>query len=423
MGTYGENGNVFLTDDIILHEIMEELISSCVAVKRVNRQLEKSFTKRGDTISVEKPFMTQTAEGRTLAVQPMTDTKVPFTIDRQRNFGLKFNQRDRSLNMRAFKERYLNSGIRQLGNDIEQSILQCAVKKGYRSYGSPGTALSSDIVTDIDGRMTEVAIPEDGMRSGIINTRDGKSIDKEMKGLYNPAMVKSAIERGYMGPISEMQLYRTAMMPVHTVGNHGGTPLIKGANQTGSSLVIDGGTNSTTKFLVEGDTFTIAGVYEVHPQTKQSTGELQRFVVKGDVDTSGTGTATLSISPAINDGSSAMVTTNGAGESVSLAAYQNVSNAPADNAAITVIGEAGKSYRQNVFFHKNALTLCMAQKELPESAVVKSRVTDPDSGLSLCMTAGYDVVEDEQTYRVDAIWGVDALQAELLFRNYSSLVG
>lgn len=421
MGAYGENGNVFLTDDIILHEIMEELISSCVAVKRVNRQLEKSFTKVGDTISVEKPFMTQTAEGRSLAVQPMTDTKVPFTINRQRNFGLKFNQRDRSLNIRSFKERYLNSGIRQLGNDIEQSILQCAIKKAYFGFGAPGTALESNTVIDIDGRMTEVAIPEDGNRSGIINTRDGKSIDKEMKGLYNEAMVKGAIERGYVGPISEMQLYRTAMMPVHTVGNHGGTPLIKGAGQTGSSLAIDGCTNSTSKFLKEGDTFTIAGVYEVHPQTKQSTGELQRFVVKADVDSSGTGTATISISPSINDGT--LTTTNAAGETVSLGAYKNVSGAPADNAAITVIGEAGKAYRQNVFFHKNALTLCMAQKELPESAVVKARVTDPDSGLSLCMTAGYDVVEDEQTYRVDAIWGVDALQPELLFRNYSSLVG
>lgn len=421
MSIQGENGNIFLTDDIILREIMEELISSCVAVKRVDRKLEKSFNKVGDEISIEKPYMTQTSEGRSLQIQPMTNQKVSFKIDRQRNFGLKFNQRDRTLSIDRFKERYLSSGVRQLGNDIEQSVLQCAVKKTFYGYGSAGTALSSDIVTDIDGRMTEVAIPEDGMRSGIINVRDGKSIDKEMKGLYNPAMVKGAVERGYMGPISEMQLYRSAMMPVHTVGQHGGTPLINGDSQTGNTITIDGCTVSKTGFLNEGDRFTIAGVYEVHPQTKQSTGELQRFVVKSRVDTTASGTAQITISPSINDGS--LSTLNAAGETVSLAAYQNVTAAPADNAAITVEGTAGATYRQNIFYHKNAFTLCMVNKELPESAVVKARVSDPETGLSLCMTAGYDVMEDEQVYRVDAIWGVDALQPELAFRQYSSLVG
>lgn len=419
MSTYGEDGNVFLTDDIILHEMMEELLSSAVAVKRVDRRLEKSFNKVGDTISVERPFMTKTAEGRTLVKQPMTDQKVAFTINRQRNFGLQFNQRDRTLNIRTFKERYLNSGIRQLGNDIEQSILECAVQSAYNSYGAAGTALSSDGVHDISGRMTEVAIPEDGMRSGIINTRDGKVIDKEMAGKYNEAMVKGAIQKGYMGPIADMQLYRSAMVPVHTVGDYSGTPLVKG-NQKGSSLLIDGCTASVTNFLVKGDTFTIAGVYEVHPQTKKSTGELQRFVVKANVNTTAGGEATLSISPAINDGT--LTTTNAVGETVSLGAYQNVTSAALDNAAITVIGLANTSYRSNVFFHKNAITLCMVQKELPESAVVKARVTDEETGLSLVMTAAYDINEDEQIYRVDAIWGVDSLQPELAFRNYSSAV-
>jgi hypothetical protein len=419
MATYGEDGNVFLTDDIILHEMMEELLSSAVAIKRVDRRLEKSFNKVGDTISVERPFRTKTAEGRTLVKQPMTDQKVPFTVNRQRNFGLQFNQRDRTLHIRQFRERYLNSGIRQLGNDIEQSVLQCAVQSAYNSYGTPGTALSSDGVTDIDGRMTEVAIPEDGMRSGIINIRDGKAIDNEMKGKYNETMVKEAIQKGYIGPISEMQLYRSAMMPVHTVGDYSGTPLVKG-DQTGSSLLIDGCTESVAGFLKQGDTFTIAGVYEVHPQTRRSTGELQRFVCQSDVTTSAAGEATISISPAINDGT--LTTTNAIGESVSLGAYQNVTSAALDDAAITVIGTANTSYRSNVFFHKNAITLCMVQKELPESAVVKSRVTDDETGLSLVMTAAYDINEDEQIYRVDAIWGVHSLQPELSFKNYSSVV-
>lgn len=420
MSVQGESGNVFLTDDIIVNEMMEALISTCVAVKRVHRDLENRFAKVGDTISVERPFMTKTSEGKHLNIQPMTDQKVPFKITRQRNFGLRFSQRDRTLSIDRFRTKYLNTGISQLGNDIEQSVLQCAVKKTYYGYGTPGSALNSDLVTDIDGRMTEVGIPEDGMRTGIINVRDGKSIDKEMKGKYNPEMVKGAIQRGYMGPISEIQLYRSAMMPVHTVGQYGGTPLVNGSNQRGNILNIDGCTVSKTGFLNEGDRFTIPGVYEVHPQTKQSTGELQRFVVMQRVDTTASGTAQINFAPAINDGN--LTTTNAEGATVSLSAYQNVSNAPADNAQIVIEGTAGASYRQNIFYHRNAYTLCMVEKELPESAPVKSRVSDPETGLSLTMTAQYDIMEDEQIYRVDAIWGVDALQQELAFRQYSSLV-
>lgn len=421
MGVHGEDGNVFLTDDIILREMMEVLKSSAVGVKRVNRDLEKRFGKVGDTISLEKPFMTQTAEGRTLVKQPMTDTKIGFKIDRQRNWGLQFNQRDRTLSIQNFRERYLNTGIMMLGNEIERSVLECAVKKSYLTGGTPGTALNSDAVIDIDGDMTNIAIPDDGMRSGIINIKDGKAIDKEMKGLYNESMVKGAVQKGYMGPIAGMELYRSAMIPVHTVGNHGGTPLVKGGDQTGSTLVIDGCTASTTDFLKEGDQFTIAGVYEIHPQTKQSTGNLQTFVVKADVDSDGSGEATLTISPSINDGT--LTTTNAANETVSLAAYKNVSAAPADNAAITVIGDAGSTYRQNVFFHKQAMTLCMVQKELPETAPVKARVHDPETGLSLSMTAQYDINEDEQTYRIDAVWGVDMLQPELAYRGWSAKQG
>lgn len=421
MSVQGEDGNVFLTDDIIIREMMEILKSSAVGVKRVHRDLEKRFGKVGDTISVEKPFMTQTAEGRTLVKQPMTDQKVPFQITRQRNFGLQFNQRDRTLSIQNFRERYLNTGVMQLGNVIEQSVLTAAIQGAHFAAGTPGTAIDSDLITDIDGFMTSVGIPEDGMRTGILSVKDGKAIDKEMKGKYNETMVKQAIQRGYMGPISEMQIYRSAMIPVHTVGDHGGTPLTNGGSQTGSSLVIDGGTNSTTGFLKKGDRFTIAGVYEVHPQTKVSTGELQKFVVTADVDTNGTGQATISISPAINDGT--LTTTNAASETVNLGAYQNVSAAPADNAAITVIGTANTTYRMDAFFHKNAVTLAMVQKELPETAPVKARITDEETGLSLSMTAQYDINEDEQIYRVDAVWGVKMLQPELAFVAYSAAHG
>ncbi|MEG7795898.1 P22 phage major capsid protein family protein, partial [Listeria monocytogenes] len=77
-------------------------------------------------------------------------------------------------------------------------------------------------------------------------------------------------------------------------GPLGGTPLINGASQglinSGStdnpfalttSLVTDGWTAAAAARLNQGDTFTIAGVFSVNPETKASTGVLQSFVVVG----------------------------------------------------------------------------------------------------------------------------------------------
>jgi hypothetical protein len=123
----------------------------------------------------------------------------------------------------------------------------------------------------------------------------------------------------------------------------------------------------------------------------------------------------------LNDGTA--TTTNDDGDTISLAAYQNVTVLPADDAPITISGDASKVYEQNYLFHKEAIALCMIDKDLPRSAVVKARVNDPISGLSLSMTQGYDIIEDAETTRIDVIWGAHMINAELAMRMYGAAVG
>ncbi len=84
-------------------------------------------------------------------------------------------------------------------------------------------------------------------------------------------------------------------------GAGGGTPLVAGGSQTGYTLNIDGATAGVTGWLKAGDYF------EVEGELKQIT---------EDIDTSGTGTATLVFAPELRD-------------------------APADNAAITLSSPTG----------------------------------------------------------------------------------
>ena len=416
MSVQGES-NRLLTDDIIVKEALRLLKNNLVTAPLVHRDLEKRFAKVGDVISLQKPFRTKTSSGRVLQKQPMIDRTIPFEINRQQHFGLEVTMRDRTLSIEQFSERYLKSGIIQLANVIDRSIL-LEMKKAFFSSNTPGNAIGTKQFHLAKAYMGNVAVPDDGNCRSILNMLDAAEISDEISNKNNEAMVKAALQKGYMGPLAGFDMFQSANIPTHTVGAYGGTPLVNGTTNTGDTLVTDGWDTSVTGLLKMGDVFQIAGVYEINPQSYQSTGRLQNFVVTDDVDSDGTGNATIPISPAINDGT--LTTTDAEGATLSLAGYQNVTVAPADNAAITVLGDPDTTYRQNFLFHRDAAALAMVDLELPQSATVKSRVRDPDSGLSLSMTGAYDINEQTEITRVDAVWGTHLIYPELAHRMWSA---
>jgi hypothetical protein len=87
-------------------------------------------------------------------------------------------------------------------------------------------------------------------------------------------------------------------------GAGGGTPLVKGASQTGSSLLVDGASNTVTGWLKAGDLMAVAGCAVV-------------FDVTADCNSDGSGNVTVPINPPIFAGQS-----------------------PADNAPVTILGSS-----------------------------------------------------------------------------------
>lgn len=73
-------------------------------------------------------------------------------------------------------------------------------------------------------------------------------------------------------------------------GSAGGTPLVFGADQTGSSLVVDGCTAGQTGWLKAGDYIQLG-----------ADGSARLYMVTSDVDSNGSGQATIPIWPAINE--------------------------------------------------------------------------------------------------------------------------
>jgi hypothetical protein len=241
-----------------------------------------------------------------------------------------------------------------------------------------------------------------GKRSLVINPAANASYVDALKGLFNNQQQlgdqykNGLVARETLGA----NWYMDQNVNVHTVGPLGGTPLVNGPGQTGASLVTDGWTAAAAQRLELGDVFTIAGVFSVNPQNRQSTGELQQFVVTADVSSSAGGAATIPISPAI----------------VATGAYQNVTASPADNAAITVLGAANTVTPQNILFHEDAFTLACVDMEENLSGAEVSRASDPQTGLSLRVASQYAILSDIQVYRIDILGGWAPLYPELACR-------
>jgi hypothetical protein len=411
--------NNLLTSDIIIKEALRLLKNKLVFARLVYRAYEKQFAKVGDTISIKLPFRTKTTSGRVLGKQPMVDKKVALTVEYQENFGIEYTMNDMTLSIDQFAERYLKSGIAQLANVIDRSIA-LTLKKAFHTSGTPGTRPGKHIdFANAAAKMSTYAVPDDGMRRCVLDPFAMASLSDEVTKLLKEAMVEAAFKKGYKGMAAGLEMYESNNIPKHTVGAYNGTPLVDGTITNGNTITFDGGTGDVTGYLNIGDVFTMDGVYGVNPQSYETTGLLQEFVVTSQVDTTA-GAGTITFSPSLNDGTA--TTTNSEGATISLAAFQNVTALPADDAPINILGTASKTYEQSYLFHKEAIAFCMIDKVLPKSAVVKARVSDPDSGLSLCMTEAYDINEDSETTRIDAIWAADMVYPELAMRIYGEAV-
>ena len=195
-----------------------------------------------------------------------------------------------------------------------------------------------------------------------------------------------------MGRTGGFDFYENTLVPAHTAGaGVDDSYLVNGAAESGSTLTVDGGTAA----LKDGDVFTIAGVFMVHPETRQSTGVLQQFVVTADY---AGGAGDISISPPI--------TASGA--------YQTVSNVPADNAAITFVGTASTAFQQSLAFHKSAFTFATADLVLPQGVDFASRQSY--DGISLRIIRQYDINTDAFPCRVDILYGSASLYPQLATR-------
>ena len=389
--------NSLLTIDMITRKALQILENNLVVTRNMNRQYDDSFAKQGakigSTLRIRLPDRALVTDGAALQVQDDNEQYTTLTVSSQKHIGINFTTAELTMQLDDFADRVLAPRISQLASSVDNDA--CNVYKSvYNSVGTPGTTPATSLVLlQAMQKLNEFATPE-GMRYGTVNPAANASLVEGMKGLFNPVpTISKQFKSGLMaeGILGFDEFSMSQSLKNHTTGAWG-------TSITSTNTISVQGTTSlpisftgSSKTWKQGDVFTIANVYAVNPQTRESTGSLQQFVVTADA--SGSSTATLSISPAIYTASHALAT---------------VDSFPQAGATITMLGSASTAYPQNLVYHKDAFALATADLLMPQGVDMASRQVH--NGISMRIVRQYDINNDRMPCRVDVLYGYGAIR-------------
>ena len=409
--------NAVVTSTFIANETMRVLHNESAFLGNINTQYDPMFAKQGakagSTVYARRPVQYTVRSGATANIQDVNETTVPITMQPEFGIDFAFTDYDLTLSLDEFSKRYIQPAGKRLASELDLRIGQAMYQSVANFSGTPGTTpATAQAVLDAAVYLDNHAAPRSDRKFAITPLANSKIVGG-MSGLFNDqATLARQLKQGVMATNLGLDFVLSQNLPSHTAGTQGGTPLVNGANQgtinSGStdnpfasttSLVTDGWTAAAAQRLNVGDVITLANVYEVNPETKQSTGNLRRFVVTANASSDASGNLTAVISPAIIAGG----------------AYQNVSARPADNAAITVVsGTSAQNTLQNIMYHPDAFTLVTADMDVPGGMDMAERVNF--DGVSLRFVRGFDITNNKRISRFDILAGYGALRPEWAVR-------
>ncbi len=399
--------NAVLTPVMITNQAVIVLENECQMIDLVSSQYSDQFAKDGakigSVLNVRKPPRYIGRQGAGLAVEDQTETQVPLVLTTQFGVDVQFTSQELTLSLQDFSDRVLKPQMAVIANRIDRDglLLYQSVPNVVGTPGTPPATLAS--LMAVRQRLLEMAAPDDGQMSLVIGPAAQSSLINGLGSLFNAqdALAKQ-YKRGALEPVAGLKVYQDQNVVAQTVGALGGSPTVNGANQGltvgwaySQNLVTNGWTAAAGNRLKAGDVFTIANVFSVNPQSRQSTGVLQQFVVQADTASDSGGNATIPIVPAI----------------IAAGQFQNVNAQPASGAALTVVGSASTSYAQNLGFHKSAFTVAFADLVMPRGVDMAERRVY--KSVSIRIIRAYDINNDRFPSRTDVLYGYKAVYPEL----------
>ena len=395
--------NTIATIDMLNRSALKYAHEKLSFIGNCDMQFDASFdgsTKHGATLRVKNPAQFNVTSGtRAATVQSITDTTQTITVNTPYHVTFECTSQDLLQGIAYMDEEYIKPASERLVAQVEAAAISDLTKAVAQTVGAgsytlaggyaPGTALTDLAAPSYAMAMLNTQCAPTSDRCIVANSWAMGTMVNGLKGLFQDStQIKKQYNEGMMGRTSMADWYANEKTWAMTNTADVAGEINAGTLTSGiTTLTVDGFSAAPTAGMV----FTVEGIYDVHPETKVSTGKLKQFVAA-----SGATTTSLPFTPAmIYD------TTD---------ATQNCSGTPVDNADITFYGSASTSYAQNLMFHKNAFAFVSAK--LPQLASNDDCSVRTSDNLSMRVWKQSDLLNDRMLMRIDLLAGWKALRPE-----------
>lgn len=402
--------NAFATPKVYANVGLALLKNELVMAKLCDNESVNAEFKPGvgTTVYVKRPPEFIVRDGATASAQDVVEGEVAVTLDKQKGVDVAFTGYEATTNVdQLLKSKVIKAAMSQIASQIDGDLID-NVKYFHNWVGTPGTTFTSPTaVFAAAQRLDEMAVPMSD-RNAVLSPGDAYGIAGNLlaAAAQNGSVADAALKKAKLPIIGNTDLYTTQTVPTLTTGTRvvSSATLVNGASQNTTyaatkatytqSLICDG--TGVSKTFKAGEKFTIAGVYAVNPRNKATMTYLKQFTIVSDATGDGSGNVTLTISPPI----------------ITSGAFQTVSAAPADNAAITHLGALSTGFLLNAAFHKSAIKLVNVKPPMPFTGEADF-ATDPDTGISVRYWRYSDGGSDVHSHRWDVYYGTKNVDPRL----------
>lgn len=397
--------NTNLTIDWITNEALRIAHEKATFLGTVDRQFDESFgqsgRKIGNTLRVRLPVQyTRTQGSRVIDVQDSTDVSTPLVLATQDHVAMRFNSAELFTDKDDFSKRHIEPAVATLISGVESDVLQGCTKLVSQVAGSAGTAITTLSVPALArAKLNQQLAPLDNQRSIQMNSVTMANLTVGLAGLFQDSgQLKESFREGRIGRTAMADYYENERVWTMTNGGDvSGASLDTYTITNGDSTIsVTGLTSAVTAGMV----FTIADLYDCHPETKAAYPHLKQFVI---TDSTGGATPTaLTISPTIYYTGPRKNVCDSAGADIVPASYTTK--------ALVFVGSASTSYVQSLMYHKDAFAFVTGELPLMGDAIHCVRKTA--EGLSMRVWQASDIRNDEVLTRIDILYGYAAIRPQ-----------
>ena len=392
--------NSLLTISMITAEAVMIFKNSNAFMQNLNTQYDSSFAisgaKIGSQLRVRLPLDNTVTDGPALQAQDSQEQQLTLALATQRHVDLSFSSAEQTLSVDDYAERFLLPAMNNLAGNIAAAIMagsEGGVCNLVANFDQNNVVTTPGLQQVLDSRayLADNSAPLLD-RKIMLDPHSMARLTGSLSGLLNPA---TDISKQYRdGSVYNAAGYtwledQTAIKHVTGTFSAGGT--VNGSNQTGTSLLV----NAITGTFNAGDIITINAVNAVNRVTKQSLQTLRQFVVTSNVLS---GATTIPIYPAIVPGGSGYVAVTGQNAQQ----YQTVDASPVNGAAVALVTNASSTFRKNIAFAPEAITMVTADLEKPPMTECSRKEYD---GISMRILRSYVPGTDQTVTRCDVLFG------------------